>query len=147
MKGLVTVPFREAHSDLFEPHPDWCSSWKGNLNMLEILGKMAQACVILHDGRILFIGAYCEVAPGVCEVSLFPSTWIDKYPKSYVKEVKYWINSLKAKYRRLQCWGEDTDRSYLWLQRLGFTLEGKLRYYTVEGDMLIWGMEGDGRSD
>jgi hypothetical protein len=145
-QGLETKPYREAHADLFQPHPLWCSALNGNWKTLELLGTCGQACVHLHDGRILFIGGYHEVAPGVAEVFLFPSIWIDKYPVAYVAEVKFWLESLKTRYRRLQCWGEDTDRSYLWLTRLGFTLEGKLRYYTVDGDMLIWGM-GNGRGD
>lgn len=140
MIGLETKPYREAHADLFQPHPVWSSQFEQAKPMLELLGKCDQACVHLHQGRILFIGGYHECAPGVAEVFLYPSVHIEKNKKTYLAEVKFWLAHLKTKYRRLQCWGENTDASYLWLTHLGFTCEGKLRYYTVEGDMLIWGM-------
>lgn len=140
MSKLVSRPFREAHFDLFEASDAEREKVKQSLNFLCMLGKQNLCAIYMLDGRIVFIGGCTESLSGVAEIFIYPSKYATKYPKTYFKEAKWWVDHLKTQYRRLQCWGENTEVSRRWLKHLGFTLEGELLSYTVDGDsMLIWG--------
>ena len=137
---FITKPFRESHADLFESVPFFADHFNQSLPLLILLGKSDQCAVHMLDGRILFIGGYAVAAPGVAELFLFPSIYAAQYPKTFYKQAKWWVNHLKMQFRRVQCWGEDTELSKRWLTRLGFVLEGTLRNYSTAGNSTIWGI-------
>ncbi len=138
---VITKPFRESHADIFAPADDYAADFRATMPQLILLGKHDQCGVHMLDGRILYIGGWCESAPGVAEVFIFPSIYARQFPKSFYEHVKWWVHYLKHSYRRVQTWGEDTELSRRWLSALGFQLEGTLSNYTVEGkSMLIWGI-------
>lgn len=140
MDKVETKPFREAHVDLFEPAADCAEQFNKAVPFLVELGKPGQCGIHMLRGRILYVGGWYDIAPGVAELFIYPSIYAVPHAKSFFSHARWWVNYLKSNYRRLQCWGEDTDVSKRWLARLGFTQEGTLKNFAGEGiDMLIWG--------
>lgn len=133
--------FREAHADLFEPLPHEAEKFRSWIPNLHKLGLLDQAGIHTVDGRILFVSAFYEIAPGVAEGLIFPSVLIHKHKKDFLREAKWFCSHVKSQYRRFQCYGDDTEVSRRWLKALGFKLEGELKSYTMDGSsILIWGM-------
>lgn len=133
-------PFREDHVDLFQCQDEHLSAFQGAMPLLIKLGQLDQCGVHIVDGRILFIGGWYEAAPGVAELYIYPSIYTREYARLFYLEAKFWVKHLKAQYRRVQCWGEDTPLSRRWLSKIGFTLEGVLPDYCGPGvNMLVWG--------
>lgn len=141
MEVLNSRPFREAYSDLFESIPEYEKEVAGKIGLFTQLGKTGQCGIHVIDGRILFISGYFEVAPGVIEGFIYPSKYIFQYRKTFYREVKWWVQTLKVQCRRFQCWGEDTELSRRWLEALGFRCEGVLQSFTSDGSSwLVWGL-------
>lgn len=139
-KQVITKPFRECHVDLFESAPFYAAHFEALLPLLIELGKLDQCGIHILDGRILYIGGWSVAAQGVAELFIFPSVYALEHKKSFFKHAKWWVDYLKRDYRRLQCWGEDSELSKRWLSRLGFECEGTLKDYVREGvSMTIWG--------
>ncbi|MBX9688200.1 MAG: hypothetical protein K2X27_15940 [Candidatus Obscuribacterales bacterium] len=140
MSRIITKPFRESHADLFESAPAYAEHYKAFMPLLIGLGKIDQCGSNILDGRIIYIGGWAEAAPGVAELFIFPSIYAERKAKSFFEHARWWVDFLKSDYRRLQCWGEDTELSKRWLSRLGFSYEGTLKNYVGEGqNMTIWG--------
>jgi hypothetical protein len=140
MTDPITKPFNLGHADIFECHPEYQEHFRSQLEWLARLGSIDQCGSHIVDGRILYIGGFYETAPGVAEMFIFPSTYIYQYQKTFLKDSRWWVNHLMQQYRRVQCWGEDSELSRRWLTALGFVVEGELRSYTVSGStMLVWG--------
>lgn len=140
MSRVISKPFREAHADFFEAVPDVQQGLTNALPHMAQLGQLHQCDSFILDGKILFVGGYVDLGGGVAEAFIYPSAHAHRHPISFFKEAKWWVNELRTRFRRVQCWGEDTAVSRRWLKHLGFRLEGKLLSFTVEGKaMLIWG--------
>jgi hypothetical protein len=140
-KDVMIRPFREGHADIFECDPADRAEFFAALPLLCHLGKFDQCGSHIVDGRILYVGGWNETSPGVAEMFIYPSIYTKQYVKTYFREARWWVSYLKSKYRRVQCWGVDTEVSRRWLSRLGFKLEGVLPGYTSDGSsMLIWGL-------
>lgn len=132
-------PFREAYSDLFHCLPEHKKEFDSKIGFFNMLGNHAFCGVHSIDGRIVWVSGWYEVAPGVCEGFIYPSIYIFQYQKTFFKEVKRWLAYLNNRYRRVQCFGEDTELSRRWLSHLGFELEAVLKEYTTDGSsFLIW---------
>jgi hypothetical protein len=143
MTEILSKPFQVGHLDLFACHPAHKERCYESANYMEQLGQIGQCASQIVDGRILYIGAYFHVAPGVVEVFLIPSVYISRYAKSFYRQVKWWLMYLLGQpgVKRLQTWGEDTDQSRNWLSRLGFQQEGLLYCYGPKGESVtIWGL-------
>lgn len=138
--NIITKPFREGHADIFECAVLFESEFRSAMPLLIQLGKADQCGSHIIDGKILYVGGWIHVAPGVAELFIYPSVYAKLYPKTFLEHARWWVQNLKQSYRRLQCWGEDTDLSKRWLKRLGFSLEGTLAKYTESGSMTIWGL-------
>jgi hypothetical protein len=139
---IKTRPFIPEHANEFQSSSLYQAQFQVWLPDLVRLGSVDQCGTHFLDGRILYISGFCESGPpGVAEVFIFPSVEIYENQLAFYRDVRWWLKYLKDKYRRLQCWGEDTELSKRWLTSLGFLQEGALRNYTADGSsMLIWGM-------
>lgn len=141
---MIQKPFREAHADVFMCDPAYEELFRKNLAWYALLGANGTCNILIDDGRIICIGGWTEVAPGVCEMFVYPSVYAKsswKYQKMFYRETKWWIDYLKQTYRRLQCWGEDTPVSDRWLKHLGFEHEGTCKKFHENGSNLsVWGL-------
>ena len=143
MTELICKPFRENHADIFECQPAFLQQFKISMPLLVSLGQIDQCGSHMIDGRILYVGGWYEAAPGVAEMYIYPSVYTQQYAKTFFKEARWWVQHLKRQYRRVQCWGEDTELSRRWLKRIGFELEGVLNGFCENGSaMLVWGASG-----
>ena len=134
--------FRESHIDLFECSEKYRGQARDAAKWMDALGQEGQCGTHMIDGRILFIGSWFMVAPGVAEVCLLPSIYVPQYRKSFYAEVKWWITNLLSRddVKRIQSWGEETLKSDRWLKSLGFEREGLLYCYGPAGENVsIWG--------
>ena len=141
MMEVITKPFRPGHADIFECAPDDLEQFRAMLPVMCRLGAVDQCGSHIVEGRILYVGGWYDVAPGVAEMFMFPSIYTKQYIREYITEGKWWVQHLKSRYRRVQCFGEDTDVSKRWLKKLGFVHEGTFQQYTMDGrSMLMWGL-------
>lgn len=137
---MIQKPFREAHADIFECDPAYEKLFKSNIPLCQTLGAQGTCNILLHEGRIICVGGWYEVLPGVLEMFVYPSIYAKRHPKLFFREVKFWIDTLKQNCRRLQAWGEDTPVSDRWLRHLGFEHEGTLQKFYDSSNLSIWGL-------
>jgi len=141
LREVICKPFREGHADIFQCNPEDLQQFRNMLPMMSGLGQREQCGSHIVDGRIIYIGGWYDTAPGVAELFIYPSIYTKEYLREYLTDAKWWVQDLKSKYHRVQCWGDDTEVSKRWLSHLGFVYEGTLRSYTMDGrSMLIWGL-------
>lgn len=108
-----------------------------------ILSKLplpnADAVTIMHDGRILCCCGYIQVLPGVAEVWLFPSVYVNECAISLVKEVNGYLESTSKvmNWHRIQTLTEDIDQHRKWMKVLGFIEEGVMKNYLDKKDYIM----------
>lgn len=98
--------------------------------------------VLANDGYTVLgvIGAVPTV-PGVCEVFILATETQARFPVSFARVIRKELFTLKDKYRRIQSVSKCDEFHYRWLSWLGFSAEGVLKRYGLNGeDMIMWGM-------
>jgi hypothetical protein len=115
------------------------------IGWLEALAKQSsqrQTCgVAFYDGQPLFIGGYCEVAPGVVQVFCIPDRRIYANPKAFFKCVIFWRDWMQARSwcQRLQTHSLPTTLIDRWMGAIGFVCEGLAKEYNGTGqDYNLW---------
>lgn len=132
--------FRKEHLESFVPNKGYEGYIEPYADYLELQGKIGQAAAHYANGKIVYLSNFFEVVPGTIEVMIIPSINLPRYIKSVIKDIRDWLNAImQAKSaRRLQTWGDANELIDRWLTCLGFTCEGTLKKYSVEGDKRIW---------
>lgn len=142
MSEITTKPFRESHLDIFKVVPAHQPACIAGAAQMTALGQINQFGSHLLDGRILYISGYMWVVPGVVEVYMHPSIYVQENVRIFWEHVKWWLVHVQriTGARRIQTWGDDTPESDRWLKHLGFTQEAVLHSYRRDGNMSIWGI-------
>ena len=112
-------------------------AWEGLLR----LNKLATALTICYDGKILGAMGFLEMWPGVCEVWVIPSKYIEQYGVVFARVIKKNLNNLIEVHNlhRIQVTAIDDPRHNRWLEWLGFTCEGVMRNYSYQKQNLkMW---------
>lgn len=137
---LEFTTFKKGHLDFFEVADAYEGLPEIYAEMLDQLGQVAQAGTHLIDGKIVYISGYYERLPGNWEVVIIPSKHLPKYAKSIIRDIRLWLHAIKMKTRarRLQTYGEPTEKQDRWLKCLGFTCDGLLPMYDIDGDKKLW---------
>lgn len=141
MSELIIKPFREAHLDIFDVVESHREQTRRCAEQLTYLGKIFQFASHIIDGRIIFIGGYYIVSPGVIEIFMHPSVYFKRYKYSSFKYINWWLTYMAAEHqvRRIQTWGECTPEQEFLLERLGFVKEGVLNSYLENSfPVCIW---------
>lgn len=90
---------------------------------------------------VLAILGYYQPWGGVADVYVLPSIYIHRYAKSFMKYVIAYIDRLSNDLglHRIQTTSVANGQTDSWMRRLGFTCEGTLVKYTVDGqDYRMW---------
>jgi len=137
---LEFTTFKRGHLDFFEVADAYEGLPEIYADMLDQLGQVAQAGTNMSDGEIVYIAGYYERLAGNWEVVIIPSKHLPKYAKSIIKVVRLGLHAIKMRTgaRRLQTYGEPTEKQDRWLKCLGFTCDGLLPMYDIDGDKKLW---------
>ncbi|WP_435310642.1 GNAT family N-acetyltransferase [Primorskyibacter sedentarius] len=94
------------------------------------------AVTVVHNGYVLAVGGVLNLWEGVGEWWSLTTIYAEKYPKQFHKAAKDMIMraELEMKLHRLQAAiRADNQKAINWHARLGFTNEGIMRAYGVDG--------------
>lgn len=110
--------------------------------MVYITSMGAQTVTLLDDhGVVIGITGYWVVWENVLHVYVLPSIHVPKYPISFVRTIKRWLDMLFKGYRphRMQTWSLDDKQTNKWMEILGFHCEGVLQKFTYDKiDYRMW---------
>lgn len=137
---LEFTTFKRGHLDFFQAAEMYQDLPDLYVDLLDQLGMLAQAGTHIIDGKIIYISGYYERLPGNWEVVIIPSVHLPRYAKAVVKDIRGWLRAIKKKTgaRRLQTYGEPTEKQRRWLRCLGFTCDALLPMYDLDGDKELW---------
>lgn len=131
-----SVKFNVNHLDVMDIKPEYKDIV---LNLAEVRyalsnipgGASGDAATILIDGRIVLCLGYMQLSPGIVEVWLIPSIYMEKHAVSIIQDVKAYLNSFAEKFQwyRIQTVTQNNDQHRKWMRVLGFTEGEPLKNY------------------
>lgn len=140
--------FRESDLDWLELLDDECELVRQHvetLKQLAIKSGMRKTCgIAMYDKQPLFIGSYCQIAPGVAEVFIIPGKRALQYPRAFVRSVILWRQWLEKRpwCNRIQTLSLPTSLIDRWMEAMGFVCEDTLNSYTEAGQAYrLWSRE------
>ena len=134
------IPFRAEHLAVMDIKDD-AKSAAEHPAMIPALEKVGRT-LMADDGKTVLgvIGAV-PCLPGVCEVFVLATKTQSHFPVSFARVVRRELFTLRSQYRRIQSVSKCDEFHYRWLSWLGFSAEGVLKSYGLEGeDMIMWSM-------
>lgn len=108
----------------------------------ELSRRSAQAVTLLHDGRIILMCGFMVLWPGVAEMWMFPTIYLEQHKFNACKAAKSFIETIGETMRlhRMQALALDDEQHNNFMEFLGFDKEGTLKQYTdIKEDFNQWG--------
>ena len=106
-----------------------------------LVGQGLAQTLVDNAGAPVAVFGGVQVSPGVLEVFILPSKEQENLAFGFAKAARKSVVDCLKSYRRVQALSMDDDFHSRWLSWLGFTLEGRLHAYGMNGeDLLMWGM-------
>lgn len=138
MNKVKIIPFKTQHVECMDVR-DYETSTVFNLSNLEtglkVFEERRSAGTMVYDGRILGIVGYFELWPGVCELFVLPSKYLNEYPIPFARCIRRTINQeIFKSYHRIQIMALDDELHNNWLKFLKFEKEGHLKKYDSLGN-------------
>lgn len=139
---IKRVLFNYEHLNLLELQPEYLPvlNMDGVRFVLKQLPlKYADALTLMDDGQILACFGYVQVLPGVAEVWLLPSVYVNGNAIALVREVDGYLKSTAEimGWHRIQTVTQDIDQHRKWMKVLGFEEEGVLKKYYQQKDYIM----------
>lgn len=138
------VVFNVNHLDVMDVREEYKASLLALDSVRYVLsnikgGPEADAVTVLQDGKILMCMGYLSSLPGVAEVWLFPSIYVEKFPITFVREVSNYLNAIADTFgwHRIQTVTQDTPQHRKWMKVLGFVEEGIMKNYFQGKDFIM----------
>lgn len=136
------VPLESAHFDVLELREQEKITIGTKRERYEVLAQHGTCGIMVHDGRVLGVIGYCEMAKGTLEVFILPSVYVSMYSKVFARTVKNLLDSLQKSHavRRFQTASLDDELHNRWMTYLGFENETPNGMRCYIGDMTynIW---------
>lgn len=144
--GLDILTFHPAHAEvaeltdheekIFKRMPD------AYAKLQELSSRSTEAVTIMLEGRIIFMGGFIKMWPGVCEAWMIPTKHFAKHKGIAFKGILHFIeifaDSMKIHRMQAICFGDELHSNFL--DHLGFKFEGTLKNYSDEKeDHYIYG--------
>lgn len=91
------------------------------------------------DEKLIACFGFFLVLPGIAQVWLLPSIYLDEYPVTFVRVVKRYIEQTADIFgwHRVQTITEVNDQHRRWMKVLGFVEEGIMRQYLDKRDYVM----------
>lgn len=102
-------------------------------------GAEGDALTLIVDDKILACFGYFLIFPGVVQVWLLPSIYLDEHPIIFVRIVKRYIEQTADvfNWHRVQTVTEVNDKHRRWMKTLGFVEEGVMKKYFNNQDYVM----------
>lgn len=137
------IPFEKWHLQQLklQPHEQEMLDNGRFLSTVTASGNDCRAC--FYDGKLLGIGGYLTLWPGVLEIFVVPSVYVFEYPIVVYKTIFKSCLLLKSmpNIHRLQTGVLDDPRRVKFMKQLGFVEEGRMNQYTKSKEdylMMAW---------
>lgn len=91
-----------------------------------------EALTYIKDDRIIFCCGLKLLRRGVAHCWVVPSVYVDKYPKSFYKEIKNLLESYAKKMNIHRVQTSVTDEFIKWIEAIGFERESTLKQITFD---------------
>ena len=132
MKELTIKPFKIDDLSLL-------GLTDAELNIYEAVEFTEPCWTVFYKTEIVFCGGVQEIMPNVGEAWLMYSVKGRNYINSF-KTAKDLLHQAKRRFKRIQATADPVNKAYSrFLEHLGFTYEGTLRKYGVNGqDMRMY---------
>lgn len=143
------IPAKEDHLDLLELRKDEHASFAcDDLAKDHIKGLIGySSCgTAVYKGKIIAIFGFFQIWPGVLEVWILPSIYVQEHPIPFLRAAKQYIKGLIRDYNphRVQSCSIDNMLHEGWMRFTGFEKEGTLRQYTANKvDYCQWAIVRD----
>jgi RimJ/RimL family protein N-acetyltransferase len=132
---LKQIIFKPEHLEVADIRP---LESNGILNLpetqtrLEKLSQIGDATTLIYDGRIIGFTGFLEIWPGVAEIWLIPTIYIQTASLTVARLLKNYVKVLAKTFKlhRLQTVAPDDELHNRWMSWLGFQEEGLLRQYS-----------------
>lgn len=142
MNEIKRVLFNKHHLELMEIQEEFkpllqLDGVRFVLDRIPLPG--ADGLTLMCNGQILVCFGYIHIVPGVVEVWLFPSVYVQKYPLTLVTEVIGYLESTAKvlNWHRVQTVTQDNAQHRKWMKTLGFVEEGLMKYYLNKQDYVM----------
>lgn len=140
-KDVQILPFRREHLDrmVLQEHEKKVLDF--DKFFIVSAGPDAVTYTYVYKHRILGVGGYYQMWPGVIEVFVVPTLDFFKYPKQVYRLCKLYFDYIvnKTKARRIQTASLDCDIRNRFMLKFGFACEGTMKNYTSDGqDYKMW---------
>jgi hypothetical protein len=139
-------PFDMAHINLMELKQEYVDEvfrTEDGLLQLEYAAERGDAFTLMHEGRILCVGGVSMVWPGVGQMWLIPSQYVNDYSLVFVRTVRNFLESMMKSHElhRMQAViSSELPNGEKWIRGLGFQKEGKMQQYSASGvDYYLYG--------
>lgn len=143
---IEPIPFQLAHLDflLLREHERELIDNEKFVGMAEV----GNCWTVKLDGRMLAVIGFLKIWDGVLEVFVVPGIYIKRYPKTFLKGISEWLESMwevRTDVHRIETKSLADDRTDKWMRKLGFTCEGThLQYTSKRQDYRTWARIRDG---
>lgn len=144
MSNIRQIPFKKEHIELVDIRDRENNIVQSNPNLEQRLAALEQfhsAMTLVYKGVVLGIVGYIPIAPGICEVWLIPSRYVNKYSLAFARLLRYYRDEVMPKFlwHRLQLVAPDDELHRRWAEFLGFEREGILRQWGYDKtDHVMW---------
>lgn len=145
MKIIPAKPEHFELLDLRDVEADELGADSAGLEKALALVDISTAATISYNGCVLAIMGYYQLWPGVLEVWVLPSKYVQNHAVPYLRTVRRYIEGLSKLpgVHRLQTSAVDDSLHEGWMRFLGFQCEGLLRSYSSNKvDYAMWGRLG-----
>lgn len=136
------VQFHVKHLDVMDLRPldrDSVLALDSVRYILQNLPENSAATTIIWDGRILACAGFWSPFPGMAEVWLIPSIYVNQNKFGFVRIVNRYLEALAFtfKWTRIQTVTRKDQFHRRWMQALKFTEEGVMKNYFQGQDYIL----------
>lgn len=102
-------------------------------------GEAGDALTLVIDGKVIACFGYFLILPGVVQVWLLPSIYLDQHKLTFVRIVRRYLDQTAEifSWARIQSVTENDAKHRKWMKTLGFCEEGVLKKYFHGQDYII----------
>lgn len=138
------ILFHPNHLDLIRLKPEYQNSVL-NLESAKIAlnnipgGELGDALTLMVDGRIIACFGYFLILPGVVQVWLLPSIYLEQQSMTFVRVVRRYLEQTAEvfNWHRIQTVTKVDDKHRKWMKVLGFEEEGVMKKYFNNEDYIM----------